>query len=748
MSTNPNGNGSSLLVTDTSRFLVDSHAFKQGMSNFVNTLTEGKMTLRFEGLQAHTKASTIYVPDVDLYAVPNMTPEFLVRAKEQLSKLRAFVYSEVAKYLYSSPQLIQGKAQFEQGLINALETPRINRRIGDRYLGAQQALEDTLRPLLEGNYKSLLEGSPYQIATALLYAALQFPDYRSTSLWKHAPKEIRKVVESVLPLARTSQKAPNTKEVIKVADQVHEQLQKLFPVFDQSSSQSQGQPEKEPRQKEKSPGDAKQSDAQEVSQEDTDASDPSEEEKTETSSEESGTDSSDSGEDVQESDEDSSEGSEGGTEDSPSEEEEDSTGEGSAEQGEGEEEEGSEGSEGASSEGEGGSTDDPSTGDPSDDSDGSNEDDSEDGDGGQDQTEGYTTQDTFDPICSLGSQLAALAKDCAKQLAASPHLDTFIPYTRAADKVGTPEEVYKHALTDKAAALEMIATLEAEVHKHFGVVLRWLKSLLQAASLTHTRRGLDTGDLDEGSLYKFAMARGSKHPEIIKNARSIFQLPEIKKDLQNTAVAMSLDASSSMGEVSCTYSSFSSRSRLAVAACMCVAEALELLRVPFEISSWSTRGAAQGTPSRAVPADVREAYIRYGPLQYLYLKKYNEMYTQTKWRLNYAGGMNLTYDTDGIYKALIELAARKERRKILFVFSDGDTTMTHLDGGCEQRYEGFKTRIQQMAEQMGIEIFVFYIKTDPSPHFKNFTRIDDVQEIPETVTVQLKKYLLGGAARR
>jgi cobalamin biosynthesis protein CobT len=209
-----------------------------------------------------------------------------------------------------------------------------------------------------------------------------------------------------------------------------------------------------------------------------------------------------------------------------------------------------------------------------------------------------------------------------------------------------------------------------------------------------------------------------------------------------------------------------------------VTRTLERAKIPVEVTAWSStdfytaQGVIQETLQQAVNDAVKAGrlsttdqkalqkfteeehrrltllYSRFGGLLFLTLKSWNESWEVVKHRLKEVTGRAATYDAEGIRKAAQSLLCRPEKRKVLFVFTDGEPAPEPGEDGT--RFEAYLHEVVREIRAHGIELICFGMQSPGAaayyaPGFVNLNRLEDM---PQVVIGQLKKVLIGGSNAR
>lgn len=172
---------------------------------------------------------------------------------------------------------------------------------------------------------------------------------------------------------------------------------------------------------------------------------------------------------------------------------------------------------------------------------------------------------------------------------------------------------------------------------------------------------------------------------------------EVFKHLSNrmdtdTAVEIVFDESGSMSEY-----------REVRKAIMIIAEALDRVHIPFEITGGTTLGGI-----------FPRGFTRANPIEYHHYKTFDQIWTEVRSAIQHSNAHAHFIDGEMIEFAAARLVERPERRKIIFSISDGCPC-----GGEGNDYELGKKLIRVCSECRGhgIEVYSFGVDTDEPCHY-------------------------------
>lgn len=239
-------------------------------------------------------------------------------------------------------------------------------------------------------------------------------------------------------------------------------------------------------------------------------------------------------------------------------------------------------------------------------------------------------------------------------------------------------------------------------------------------------RGQTRGKIDDRRLYRAAL----KDRQIFKRKRA--------QPTMNTAVELLIDYSGSMAEgvglrrrkkgesrvPEDPESSGMTKVDLAIRLAMLFSETCDLLDVANEVTAFTTN------PLLIDPLGRPEVFTRWEPLRLMVLKPFEAKFKACVHAFANAKSMGLYNNVDGesVLWAARRLAEREEENLVLIVLSDG---MPHANG-CNM--DGIAAHLRgavQRVKHAGIRVLAFGINSEAVKHFYGddyvvFNRIDDL----------------------
>lgn len=245
--------------------------------------------------------------------------------------------------------------------------------------------------------------------------------------------------------------------------------------------------------------------------------------------------------------------------------------------------------------------------------------------------------------------------------------------------------------------------------------------------LTQARESYDqeSGRLDETSLSQLRVGE-----------RRVFGVttPGIKI---STAVLILIDQSGSMGS-SEADGDRKSKAYYARLAAIALSEALSYLNIPNEVigfdNDWNEK----------IPRSAH--FVNRTPFRYDLYKAFHESYRRVGSRMVHITGKCDNADGEAVYACALRLAERPEKRKLLFVFSDGAPCCRGLGAEGDE----YLSKMIKKITSAGIEVFGAGLKTDSVSQYyceengASWVRIDDVENLAVSLFKVMGKKLMAG----
>ena len=225
------------------------------------------------------------------------------------------------------------------------------------------------------------------------------------------------------------------------------------------------------------------------------------------------------------------------------------------------------------------------------------------------------------------------------------------------------------------------AALE-ECHGEAAILARTLEEYLRTITRTKMLHCQRSGKIDPR---RFAvMAKGL--------SKEVFKKLSDKREI-DTAVEIVFDESGSMGEY-----------REVRKAIMIIAEALDRVGIPFEITGGTTLGG-----------NYPDGFTRGNPIEYRHYKTFDQVWTRVRSSIEHSNAFHNFIDGEMIEFAAARLMSRPEKRKIIFSLSDGCPCGGE---GHDEELGNKLIRVCSECRNHGIEVYSFGVDTEaPSQYY-------------------------------
>ncbi len=230
----------------------------------------------------------------------------------------------------------------------------------------------------------------------------------------------------------------------------------------------------------------------------------------------------------------------------------------------------------------------------------------------------------------------------------------------------------------------------------------------------------------DGNKRKGILNPSQLHQVVAKTSESVYR---VRKDgiKLSTAVSILIDLSGSMG----------SKIRITRETAILLSETLNRIYIPFEMLGFS------GDHASIKSKDIdRKLFSRWGSLDMYYFKSFEENYgREQKERIAGLHAHRENYDGESVLFAANRLLARPERKKILFVLSDG-APCAALCAGSEKLAQHLKSVVKELEKKPGLTLFGFGMLTDaPKRFYTNHILVNNLSKFPEVLMANLYKQL-------
>lgn len=270
-----------------------------------------------------------------------------------------------------------------------------------------------------------------------------------------------------------------------------------------------------------------------------------------------------------------------------------------------------------------------------------------------------------------------------------------------------------------------------ETAQYSSVIQKQLECYMSALSVS----GWEYGH-KKGCLYGAGLSR------LITGDERVFR-KKMERKTKDVAVSLLIDLSGSMMGTPVKY------------ACMSAyifAKALSKIGINFEILGFTTDWneprdsffqTLKKTEEKAF--DGRPSYTRIEPLIMPIFKKFEDKFsTETAQTLCYFSdsecSMNNNVDGECVLIASSRLLAQTQKRKILFVFSDGDPAFQTNYSVWEKKHLHYAI---EQAKKAHIETFGIGICSDSvSKFYPHYSIVNEIEDLGKETLTQLKKFLV------
>jgi len=329
----------------------------------------------------------------------------------------------------------------------------------------------------------------------------------------------------------------------------------------------------------------------------------------------------------------------------------------------------------------------------------------------EDEEDDLTAKEIMDKIAE------SIAKDSIKEnlkmeLDRTPNNDSYRPF-RGGDKAIVPDMVDPVAYN----------VLKNSVGSKISIARNRIREMLISSSRDKFISNREEGDLDTDLCPVMGIARLTKD--------KAFFSQKISGRSLNTSVELLIDLSGSM--------SSSGKLKAAQKLTIVLGEILNACKIPFEIIGHNT-GYEPFKPENPI-VNGQALFNRMIPQLYYIYKTFGESYNSIRNRLSNMNPGGANTDGEAVELCLNRLKIRTEKRKVLFVLSDGLPTNGETPTEIVCRH--LKETIQK-GRKSGIEIYSFGIMTDAPREFygeKYNLTVNNVNEIGPVFLNKMAKIL-------
>ncbi len=273
---------------------------------------------------------------------------------------------------------------------------------------------------------------------------------------------------------------------------------------------------------------------------------------------------------------------------------------------------------------------------------------------------------------------------------------------------------------EEKGLLSVYEAAKKDVLSQIGALRSRQMMLLQTAMKARIQGGMDDGELDESEMHRV------RHGDM-----SVFADLVLAQKL-NTAIELLIDCSGSMSSNTHERCPAYYALRTAVA----LSESWESLRIQNEVIGFTNASSSRLYSSFCDKKSFSgsgtcDGYVMRAPFLFPIFKGWNEKLQNCKERFARIQGADDNADGEAVMFAALRLAARRERRKILIVISDGMPAACGVD---TEMNNGYLVEAVKKIEGAGIEVVGIGAGTDAPKHFyTNSIVIRDLSTMATTV---------------
>jgi len=309
-----------------------------------------------------------------------------------------------------------------------------------------------------------------------------------------------------------------------------------------------------------------------------------------------------------------------------------------------------------------------------------------------------------------------IRQHCSQGVAKS---DRYMIFTTEGDQIETVTD------GDRAETMRFLK----ESRRLVNVLLKRMRLNLLSIAQDRWESGQYRGKVDPPSVFRVAMGTSKK----------VFR-KRVAAPSFDTRASLWVDHSGSMEGF---------KLDLACKAAMLFGEVLNELKIPFEICGYSTTDHHTGGQRfRQASSAEQEVYTRWGNLWVGVYKSFDDDWRHVKhrcYRMTRNQKYN-TYDGESIRMAAARLLRHPEKRRILFVFNDGQPCPNiGAHGPQHARYLKEVTREVERA----VELFAIGICSEAvKEYYSNSVVVNELDDLPKIMLTQLDAMLRKGKSLR
>lgn len=281
----------------------------------------------------------------------------------------------------------------------------------------------------------------------------------------------------------------------------------------------------------------------------------------------------------------------------------------------------------------------------------------------------------------------------------------YVPYSTAGDIIQRTPQSFSNEKMDE---------LRNKAEDYVSIMKRRLVSLLRSRLRARWSGGKEHGRLDSRRLYKAVNGATAVYKELVEANRL------------DTCIALMVDQSGSMT---------GDRLELAKEAAIVMGDVLHQLRVPFFVAGHSTQEPTSVPPNS-------EMYSRYNRLWVSTHINWDENWPSASHKLLAMNPVGNTLDGEALRWAARQLLQRKEKRKVLFWFSDGFPQPGY---GSVADCQTYLKKVAESCEAHGVEVIAFGIQSEAVKYyFKQHVVIHKLEDLVREPLSHLDRILREG----
>lgn len=237
-------------------------------------------------------------------------------------------------------------------------------------------------------------------------------------------------------------------------------------------------------------------------------------------------------------------------------------------------------------------------------------------------------------------------------------------------------------------------------------------------------------------LFTVSKAWFRRKPKGSLDDRQLFNYRQSDKLFKRKNPKVQLDTAVSL-VVDCSGSMYGTEIELARDIALTFSQTLDALNVPHEVVGFTAQG---GSDHRLLGRDL----TRWGLLEHYVFKGYNDTFRKRKNHINAMpnAGLHQNVDGESVLWAASRLWARKEKRKIMIVISDGAPYSPSTDIG---KADTHLKKVAAKIKASGIDVLGIGVQTDSvADYYEDHIVINDLSELVNTAYAKLSALLKKG----